>query len=175
VTHLRQLMLEELRRRNYSESTMRASIRTVEHFAGHFHRPPDQRGLEHIRKSGCHVHQVEAGAEHRDATSCGSALLLYPGVEARPECGRSWIWATSSLGSVVTKANVSRYVRSGRFHASQMPAKANGPARQSDVEDALDGLRRFAFRAGFGAAPKRSQETASGSVQSAGAPVSSSV
>jgi hypothetical protein len=50
VTHLRQLMLEELRRRNYSESTVRAYLRTVEHFAGYFHRPPDRLGLDHIRQ-----------------------------------------------------------------------------------------------------------------------------
>jgi integrase/recombinase XerD len=50
VTQLRQIMLEELRRRNYSESTVRAYIRTVEHFAGHFHRRPDQLDLEHIRQ-----------------------------------------------------------------------------------------------------------------------------
>jgi len=50
VTHLRQIMLEELRRRNYSESTIHAYIRTVEHFAGHFHCPPDRLGLEHIRQ-----------------------------------------------------------------------------------------------------------------------------
>src|SRR5258705_13264445 len=43
-------MLEELRRRNYAESTIHAYIRTVEHFAGHFHCPPDQLGLEHIRQ-----------------------------------------------------------------------------------------------------------------------------
>src|ERR1700750_688203 len=43
-------MLQELRRRNYSESTVRAYIRTVEHFAEHFHRPPDQLDLEHIRQ-----------------------------------------------------------------------------------------------------------------------------
>jgi hypothetical protein len=29
VTHLRQIMLEELRRRNYAESTIRAYVRTV--------------------------------------------------------------------------------------------------------------------------------------------------
>jgi integrase/recombinase XerD len=50
VTHLRQIMLEELRRRNYAESTIHAYIRTVEHFARHFHRPPDRLGLEHIRQ-----------------------------------------------------------------------------------------------------------------------------
>jgi hypothetical protein len=42
VTHLRQIMLEELERRNYAPGTIRSYIRTVEHFARHFHRPPDQ-------------------------------------------------------------------------------------------------------------------------------------
>jgi integrase/recombinase XerD len=48
VTHLRQIMLEELRRRNYAESTIDAYIHTVEHFSRHFHRSPDQLGPEHI-------------------------------------------------------------------------------------------------------------------------------
>jgi site-specific recombinase XerD len=43
-------MLEELQRRNYSESTIRAYIRTVEHYSRHFHRSPDQLGPEHIRQ-----------------------------------------------------------------------------------------------------------------------------
>jgi integrase/recombinase XerD len=50
VTHLRQIMLEELRRRNYSDSTIRAYLRTVEHFAGYFRCPPNQLGLEHLRQ-----------------------------------------------------------------------------------------------------------------------------
>jgi Phage integrase, N-terminal SAM-like domain len=50
VTHLRQIMLEELRRRNYAESTIDAYIHTVEHFSRHFHRSPDQLGPEHIRQ-----------------------------------------------------------------------------------------------------------------------------
>ena len=50
MTHLRQIMLEELRRRNYAESTIHTYIHTVEHFSQHFHRPPDQLGPEHIRQ-----------------------------------------------------------------------------------------------------------------------------
>ena len=50
MTHLRQIMLEELERRNYAPGTIRSYIRTVEHFARHFHRPPDQLGPEHIRQ-----------------------------------------------------------------------------------------------------------------------------
>ncbi|HEY6763500.1 MAG TPA: site-specific integrase [Candidatus Sulfotelmatobacter sp.] len=50
MTHLRQIMLEELRRRNYAESTIHIYIHTVEHFSRHFHRSPDQLGPEHIRQ-----------------------------------------------------------------------------------------------------------------------------
>jgi integrase/recombinase XerD len=50
VTRLRQIMLEELRRRNYAESTIHTYIHTVEHFSRHFRRSPDQLGPDHIRQ-----------------------------------------------------------------------------------------------------------------------------
>ena len=50
MTHRRQIMLEQLERRNDAPSTIRAYIRTVEHFAWHFHRAPDQLGPEQIRQ-----------------------------------------------------------------------------------------------------------------------------
>ena len=43
-------MLEELERRNYSESTTRSYLHTIEDFAQHFNRPPDQMGPEQIRE-----------------------------------------------------------------------------------------------------------------------------
>jgi integrase/recombinase XerD len=50
VTHLRKMMLEELQRRNYAETTTRHYIRTVEDFARRFNRPPDRLGPRHIRE-----------------------------------------------------------------------------------------------------------------------------
>jgi len=50
VTHLRKMMLEELQRCNYSESTAHCYIRTVEDFAKRFKRSPDRLGPEHIRE-----------------------------------------------------------------------------------------------------------------------------
>jgi integrase/recombinase XerD len=50
VTHLRKMMLEELERRNYSESTVRAYVRTIKDLARYFKRPPDQLGPEQLRE-----------------------------------------------------------------------------------------------------------------------------
>ncbi|MBB5344457.1 hypothetical protein HDF10_002436 [Edaphobacter lichenicola] len=50
MTHLRQIMLEELERRNYAPGTIHAYIRTVEHFAQHFRCSPDKLGPDHIRQ-----------------------------------------------------------------------------------------------------------------------------
>jgi integrase/recombinase XerD len=50
VTHLRKVMLEELERRNYSESTKRVYVQTIEDLARYFKRPPDQLEPAHIRQ-----------------------------------------------------------------------------------------------------------------------------
>jgi site-specific recombinase XerD len=44
------MMLEELERRNYAQSTTRAYLHTIEDLARYFKRPPDQLGPEHIRE-----------------------------------------------------------------------------------------------------------------------------
>jgi hypothetical protein len=50
VTHLRQMMLDELQRRNSSQSTARSYIHMIEDYAKHFHRSPDRLGRDHIRQ-----------------------------------------------------------------------------------------------------------------------------
>jgi len=55
VTHLRQLMLDELRRRNYSQSTTRTYLHAVEDFAKYFHRSPYRLGPDHIRQYQVHL------------------------------------------------------------------------------------------------------------------------
>jgi integrase/recombinase XerD len=55
VTHLRKMMLEELQRRNYAESTVVAYIRALRDFGRYFSKPPDQLGPEHIRKFQLHL------------------------------------------------------------------------------------------------------------------------
>jgi site-specific recombinase XerD len=43
------MMLEELQRRNYSQTTVNGYLKIVAAFAKHFNRPPDQLGPEQIR------------------------------------------------------------------------------------------------------------------------------
>jgi hypothetical protein len=47
MTRLRQMMLDELERRNYTQSTRRATCWGAD-FARHFQRSPDQLSLDHV-------------------------------------------------------------------------------------------------------------------------------
>lgn len=50
MANLRQWMLDELQRRNYSQNTVRSYVHAVEEFARYFHHSPDQLGPDHIRE-----------------------------------------------------------------------------------------------------------------------------
>ena len=57
MTQLRQKMLEELQRRNYSHRTAKIYVRIVREFATYFHQPPDKLGPEQIRRYQAHLFQ----------------------------------------------------------------------------------------------------------------------
>jgi integrase/recombinase XerD len=58
MTRLRKMMLDELERRNYSQTTRRAYLLGVEQFAKHFRRSPDRLGLDHIRDYQVYLFRV---------------------------------------------------------------------------------------------------------------------
>jgi integrase/recombinase XerD len=55
VTHLRQLMLDELERRNYSPNRVQSYLHAVEEFARHFGRSPEQLGPDHVCEYQVHL------------------------------------------------------------------------------------------------------------------------
>ena len=55
MTHLRKMMLEELERRNYAQTTIDCYLRAVAEFSFHFHCPPNHLGPQHIRQYQAHL------------------------------------------------------------------------------------------------------------------------
>jgi len=77
VTHLRNLMLEELERRNYSPGTTRAYLRAVEDFARYFKRPPDQLGPDHIRQYQAYLFRERKFAPNSVTQWLGALRFFY--------------------------------------------------------------------------------------------------
>jgi site-specific recombinase XerD len=82
VTHLRKITLEELERRNYTQSTTRAYLRTIDEFARHFNRPPDQLGPEQIREYVAHLFRdrklADRSLQGRQRTTIRPATVTLP-------------------------------------------------------------------------------------------------
>src|ERR1700686_4882690 len=51
------MMLEELQRRNYAKSTVKAYLRIIQEFASHFHQRPDKLGPQHLREYQAYLFQ----------------------------------------------------------------------------------------------------------------------
>lgn len=70
MTQLRKMMLEELQRRNYSQTTVKGYLKIVEAFAKHFHCSPAQLGPEEIRALHSLLSPLRRAARSRQACQC---------------------------------------------------------------------------------------------------------
>src|ERR1700730_12149549 len=78
------MMLYELQRRNYSQSTARTYIHAVEDFAKYFHRSPERLGPEHIRQYQAYLFRVRQLSPGTIEGPRAAMLLLFRKALRRP-------------------------------------------------------------------------------------------
>jgi site-specific recombinase XerD len=78
------MMLDELERRNYSQTTRRAYLRAVADFARYFHRSPDELGLEHVRDYQVYLFRVRKLKPNSVAVRVAALRFLFVVVLHRP-------------------------------------------------------------------------------------------
>src|SRR5215470_406909 len=115
MTRLRKLMLDELERRNYTQTTRRAYLLAVEQFAKHYHRSPDQLGLDHIRDYQVHLFRVRKLQPTTVTVRLAGLRFLFVAVLKRP-------WSVDDtpypkrpqkLPTVLSQEEVTRLINSG--------------------------------------------------------------
>jgi integrase/recombinase XerD len=77
VTHLRKMMLEELQRRNYAQTTIDWYLRSVEDFSRYFRCSPDRLGPQHIREYQAALFQKRKFAPNTVAQHLAALRFFY--------------------------------------------------------------------------------------------------
>ncbi len=78
------MMLDELERRNFTDSTRRAYFRIIEDFARHFNRPPDQLGPAHIREYTAHLFRDRKLSDSSVHQTVGALRFFFVKMLKRP-------------------------------------------------------------------------------------------
>jgi len=84
VTRLRNMMLDELERRNYSQATRRCYVRVVERFARYFNRSPEKLGPAQIREYEAQLFRVDKLEPPSVAQQNAALRFLFVHVLKRP-------------------------------------------------------------------------------------------
>ncbi len=112
MTHLRRMMLEDLQRRNYAQTTISTYIRIVEDFSRRFHRSPDRLGPKHIRE-----YQSELFAKRNFAASTVTVYLAALRFFYTKTLKRAWSTAetpypkrTFSLPTILSQEEVAQLI-----------------------------------------------------------------
>ena len=77
MTHLRKMMLEELQRRNYAETTINSYLRTVGEFSRRFNCSPDRLGPRHIREYQAELFQKRKFSPNTVAQRLAALRFFY--------------------------------------------------------------------------------------------------
>jgi integrase/recombinase XerD len=130
-------MLEELQRRNYSQTTVNTYLKVVEDFARYFHRPPDELGKEQLRAYQVHLLQerklgVRTVGLHTAALRfffCKTLKRMYP-VEEVP-----YPRAPRRLPIILTKEEVIRLIDSASnlFHRAMLITMYSTGMRRAEL------------------------------------------
>ena len=117
MTRLRQRMLEDLQRRNYSPDTIRGYIRAVKQFAEYFGRSPEQMGARELRRYQLYLLHEKKLAVGR-VENCISALrFLYRKTLKRPDLAFDDLpfpKRPRRLPTVLSQAEVTRLIEAPR-------------------------------------------------------------
>jgi integrase/recombinase XerD len=120
VTQLRKMTLDELSRRNYTESTTRAYLRILEDLARYFHRPPDRLGPEQIREYTAHLFRDRKLSDNTVNQMVGALRFFFRKVLKRPWDGDEIpypkkrihlpiIWSPEEVTSLIDAAPIAFY------------------------------------------------------------------
>ena len=114
MTRLRQMMLEELQRRNYDESTIRYYIRSVEQYARFFGRSPEKLGPDHLRTYQAYLLKTRKLAPGTVENHVAALRFLYVRTLKRHEF-REYIpypRVPKKLPGILSKEEVARLINS---------------------------------------------------------------
>ena len=126
MTHLRKMMLEELQRRNYAETTINSYLRTVEEFSRRFHCSPDRLGPRHIREYQAELFQKRKFSPNTVAQRLAALRFFYTktlkkvwSIEETPYPKK-----TLHLPTILSQEEVARLIDAARppFHRTLLMA-----------------------------------------------------
>src|SRR3954467_4952947 len=90
VTQLRQMVLDELQRRNYAPITIKQYLRIIDEFAAYFGLPVEKLGPNHIRVYQAHLFRDRKLASRTVRQHVAALRFLFVKTLKRPTC-----WSTS--------------------------------------------------------------------------------
>jgi site-specific recombinase XerD len=149
------MMLDELQRRNYSQSTARTYIHAVEDFAKYFHRSPERLGPEHIRQYQAYLFRERKLSPGTIEGRTAALRFLFIKTLCRPYLPDRIPFPKRQrrLPTILDQQEVARLIDSAEPDASHHDddAVCNGPAPSRDVPP--QGLRYRQQAHGHSCAP----------------------